>query len=135
MIKSVTKSYEPCFNEVICVDVDFEEYEYVESVLSEKIRLRLETSRYREWWRSVYDMLKSLLQYSFIPRRVFRTYHGIHVYLPLKCIPKVEFRVRSIFGDDNERIWVDENRLLWRMPTNICFKTRELREVKVWELI
>jgi len=105
-----------CMNEYICIDVD----------IFEEIHERR--------WDTIYRTLRALLQYSYLKRRIVKTRHGIHVYIPYPCIPFRQIQVRAVFGDDYERIFIDEWKERQGMITNICFKTSEEKEITVDEV-
>ena len=77
--------------------------------LIKKERKKKETNN---TWDIEYRLLKALYMYSFIPRIVKETQHGIHVYFP--NIPH-SLTLRAIYGDDEKRIMRDE----WKIRNNL----------------
>jgi len=106
----------PCMNRHICIDVD----------VFEEIRERK--------WDTVYRVIRATLQYNHVPRKIYKTRHGIHVYLPYPCIPRKQLPIRAVFGDDYERMFIDEWKEKQGMITNICFKTSEEKEITADEV-
>ena len=110
----------------ICVDVDIEE--------KEKDR---DKAKSKKKHRDPLALAKALYQYSNLPRRVFATRHGLHVYLPIKVNELSDvwgmIAIRSVFGDDYYRIGIDIEKIASNNGiVNKCFTSSERYEVMVW---
>ena len=108
----------------LCIDVDIEE--------KEKKR-----ARSRERHRDPLALEKAIYQYSYLPRRVFATRHGLHVYLPIKISELNNIwgmiAIRSVFGDDYYRLGLDIEKIESNNGVvNKCFTSSEKYEVMVW---
>jgi len=108
----------------LCIDVDIEEKEKDKAKNKKKHRDPL-------------AIAKALYQYSYLPRRIFETKHGLHVYLPIKITELSNIwgmiAIRSIFGDDYYRIGLDIEKIaIGNGIVNKCFTSSEKREVLVW---
>jgi len=107
----------------LCIDVDVEE--------KEKKR-----AKSRERHRDPLALAKALYQYSYLPRRVFATKHGLHVYLPIKISELGDLwgmiAIRSVFGDDYYRIGLDIEKIAsGNGVVNKCFTSSERYEVMI----
>jgi len=106
----------------ICLDIDLKEKE---------------KDRAKKKHRDPLALAKALYQYSYIPRRVFETRHGLHVYLPIRITELSDIwgiiAIRSVFGDDYYRIGLDIEKIASNNGiVNKCFTSSEKREVAVW---
>jgi hypothetical protein len=105
----------------ICIDVDVEEKEKAKN---------------KKKHRDPLAIAKAIYQYSHLPRRVFATRHGLHVYLPIKITELSDIwgmiAIRSVFGDDYYRIGLDIEKIAsGNGIVNKCFTTSEKHEVVV----
>jgi len=108
----------------LCIDVDIEEKEK-------------DKSRNKKKHRDPLALAKALYQYSHLPRRVFETRHGLHVYLPIKITELSNIwgmiAIRSVFGDDYYRIGLDIEKIANSNGiVNKCFTSSEKYEVDAW---
>jgi len=108
----------------LCVDVDLEEKEK-------------DKARNKKKHRDPLAIAKALYQYSSMPRRVFETKHGLHVYLPIKIADLSSIwgmiAIRSVFGDDYYRIGLDVEKIAnGGGIVNKCFTSSEKYEVIMW---
>jgi len=91
-----------------------------------------------QWCSQLLSLEKAILQYSWIPRRIKRTRHGIHVYLPFR-VDELGFSgmyvVRVMFGDDLCRLHMDEVKHQIGFLVNRCYTSTEMYEVDPWSLL
>jgi hypothetical protein len=111
----------------LCIDVDIEEKEKDKAKSKKKHRDPLDPLA----------LEKALYQYSNLPRRVFATRHGLHVYLPIKISELSNIwgmiAIRSVFGDDYYRIGLDIEKIaIGNGVVNKCFTSSERYEVIAW---
>jgi len=70
------------------------------------------------------NYLRALYEYSFIPREVRVTNHGLHIYINIpypKSDRELAIYLRRRYGDDERRIEWD----MVRRVVNICFTSTE----------
>ncbi|MEM2352457.1 MAG: hypothetical protein QXT26_08635 [Thermoproteota archaeon] len=98
----------------LCIDVDL-----ADKVTGEELR----------GWDTVYRLVRALYQYSFIYREVKRTKHGLHVYFNINVrelgCDKL-YILKVLFGDDEQRVLLDESRCVNSYWVNVCFSSSEV---------
>jgi hypothetical protein len=108
----------------LCIDVDIEEKDK-------------DKAKNRKKYKDPLALAKALYQYSYLPRRVFATKHGLHIYLPMKITELSNIwgmiTIRSVFGDDYYRIGLDIEKIASSNGiVNKCFTSSETHEVIAW---
>jgi len=77
-------------------------------------------------------LLKAIYQYSYIPRKIYKTRHGYHVWFDFVIEDFYGLLAfRSVFGDDPYRLMWDDIKYHNRFWVNRCFRNSELYEVRV----
>lgn len=82
-----------------------------------------------EDWDTSYRLLKALYMYSFLKRLVKQSRHGYHIYLDIDIRALDCYRITAIktmFGDDIERIHLDDTRCVLGYWVNVCFTSSEI---------
>lgn len=91
----------------------------------------VDTEMTKDYYVDPLALEKALYQYSYIPRRIFKTKHGYHIYLLIDSLdPEAIWRIRTLFGDDWGRLQYDESRIRRGMVFNRCFTSSEVYELR-----